>query len=398
MFVLERESFARALTALMPHAAADSGVVESAATITADDDGTITISTGSPTRGACIACPGRAVIAGELAIPVAPVTRVLQKSSGARVEIATHKSSVALVIDAESLAPRQYTFDQVSTPESPTPPAVASGTAVVRLAADEFRALVAQTAFAATRRPDTTHGWATNALELHLEDNRLSVAATDLFRLATAHRPVDANPKRASATGLVSAASAKAWAKASRKAEVVSLTFGDGAGDTGGAVMFRAGPLLAWDTYDADGQFPRWRGSADLALPHELTVPVGPLRSGLASALAINEWNTEAAVILTTKKGCLVVASAPSGGSGARSEATVPLPTFTGPYASIRIDARRLLHTLRAYRDSPTVTVSFSAEGGLVAVRDGDSSCYHVRQIERVALARPRGSTTHSSC
>jgi DNA polymerase III sliding clamp (beta) subunit (PCNA family) len=343
VFVVERLPLLTALTTVQ--ALAGPATV---ASVSADEEGGVVVAAGTAERGArASTMAARTLLPGALTVPLKPLIRLLGCSSGSKCEVAFNGKSVAIAVDADGPGPRRYTFASEGGAEITDRPPVDRDALTVELASSAFETLVARTGFLTARRSADSSGWATDAVELRAADGRLTARATDTFRLATASTAIEL-PARRTATFLVSEGVLKAWLRPVRETESVRLTFG-------AHLVLRAGTFAAWTSLHA-GTFPDATAVPD-ELPHALDVPTEPLRAAVGSALALVD-SADPQVTLTTRRGALVV-SASLGAS--RCESVVPTPGCDGPPLSITINGSRLLGTLRAYSDAPTVRLGYTS-------------------------------------
>ena len=364
MLVAERTALLAALAAVLPFARRGAS-----GAVSCDEDGAVLVTAAGAGGGARFATIGRAVLPGAVSLPLEPLARALRSSAGSRVEIAGSPTATAVVIDGESTAARKYTFAPADADDAPEWPDEAAGVGL-SLPAAAFRRLVDQSVYAADRRGRTSTGWATGGLELTLAAGRLTLAATDAYRLAVASAAVDVARGR-KARFLLPEAAGRAWATASRKVEVVKLLLSDT------SAAFEAGPLAVW-TGPLAGSFPAWAGAAPEPA-HRVALPAESFRAALRGALAVADPE-QPLIHITTRAGGVTVGAA---AGRSRFEGKVAVPRFAGPAANLPLDGRRLLEAAAAL-DAPGLTLAYDAPDRPVRLAAGpDSWCMLAPWIER---------------
>ena len=303
----------------------------------------------------------RTLLAGTVAVPLKPLIKLLNCSAGSKAEIAASTTHTAIVIDGDGIAPRRFTF---AVPEVhgdvPDRPPIDTDAVTVEIASGSLAVLCDRTGFVAARKSAGTR-WATDGVELRVGDGRVSASATDCFRLATATAPAVV-PAKQKAKFLIAEAVLRSWLRPIRDTESVRLSFGQK------VLVLRAGNFAAWAPA-LDGTFPE-PASVPSELPHALTVPGEPFRAAVESALALVDGSGEPQITLTTKRNALLVSSAIG---RARCESTVPAPGNSDPSLTVGVDGHRLLGALRAYRDGPTITLSYASPDTPIAVAIPDA-------------------------
>jgi DNA polymerase III sliding clamp (beta) subunit (PCNA family) len=234
-----------------------------------------------------------------------------------------------------------------------------------------FARLVERVGFATARRPVGSAGWAVEAIFLSVKSGELVAHATDAYRMAVSRVPVEFAAKK-SVTFLVHGDTLREWAKAV-EGDMVKLALGT-------RLHFECGSLAAWAAPHA-GEFPTADVVSD-SPPHSVTLPTETLRDAVASALAlVTSRDDESKITLAVKRNGVMV-SAVAG--RAKADCTVPgVGAANGPAVAIAIDGARLLSTLRAYADSPTVTIGYTDDTQPIAVSALDGQCVSVQVPHR---------------
>jgi|GEM_PF-6512607 len=329
MFVIERKNLLVALSTIEPHAPSRAARVA----ISAEEDGNVRVLVGNDETGASCSTMGRVLLPGIVGVPLKPFVSALQSSRGHKVEFAANAKQVVAAIDGESSSSRRYVFPVEET-EPPECPTVEPGAVAVTISAEGFRRCVDQVAFAASRRP-TEGEWATGCIEITAEDSRLTLAATDLYRLAVANTPAEL-PRSKSAQSLIHEGTLRTWARIAKKEDAVRFTFGT-------RVVFSVGGLTAWAS-PCEGLFPDWRNETRAEAKYTVGLAAGSFRDAVKGVLSMLNPDDPTITVATRRGGLVVSANAGEG----KAEIVVPIPGFMGPAAVLPLDGQRLLAILLA--------------------------------------------------
>jgi DNA polymerase III sliding clamp (beta) subunit (PCNA family) len=367
MFVVERQGLAIALSTV----SALAGTAADTAMLVAQDDGTLVVAAGDADRGArCSTLASRTLLAGSVAVPLKPLLRLLGHSHGSKVEVVHNGKQTAVAIDGDGVAPRRVTFPaQEDAGDIPDRPPADPDAVTVELSSAAFATACHRTAFCVTRKSSATR-WATDGVQFDVADGRLTASATDCFRLASAHAPASV-PGKATAKFLVAEGTLRAWLRILKTTESVRLSFGE-------RLTVRAGSFAAWAS-PHEGVFPE-ASAIPSEFPHAVAVPREPLEGAIESALALSDGPGDQPVTFSLRRGALVVSA---GVAGARVESTVAVPNWTGPALTIDLDGRRTLGVLRAYADSPTISLRYASADEPVAIEVADARAILVPHRER---------------
>jgi hypothetical protein len=325
--------------------------------ISTEEPDKLALSVGTRNGGVRSSALGRVVLAGRVLVPLRPLVRALSCGTGScRVEVAGGRDSVVVVVDPDGLTARRFTFEAGEAGDLPPTPELGADRTAAEMPAAAFQRLVARTAYTVAMRSATVEGWATAALQLGIGAGRVTAAATDGIRLATAAADAETTSRRAARAVLVPVSAARGWAKLAPHAETVKLTLGSA------FAAFAAGTVSAWSSV-LTGAFPAWRDGA-LELPHTMTVPVARLTAELDAALAV-AGRDDPRLLISAKRGALVIGAA-SGRS--RGSFTVPCPTGDSPPVEVFVDGVRLREILGAYRGEQVLTLSYSTSAEPIAL------------------------------
>ncbi|HSP37543.1 MAG TPA: DNA polymerase III subunit beta [Frankiaceae bacterium] len=290
---------------------------------------------------------GRTLVSGRL---LAEITRSLP---AAPVEIAVEGSRAVLTCGSA-----RFTLPTLPVEDYPALPALPPATGKVGSSA--FAAAVGQVAIAAGR--DDTLPVLTG-VRIELNGERLTLAATDRYRLAV--REVPWRPEEVDATGtaLVPARTLSDAAKSMSSAGA-EVTISLGSGPSGEALAGFACGTRETTTRLVDGQFPDYRRLLPPTSPLSAEVEVAPLVEAVRRVSLVAARTSP--VLLSFSSGELVLEA----GAGGEAQAREALPAgFDGPDLSIAFNPGYLLDGLGAL-ESDTVRVGFaSAEDAEEAAR-----------------------------
>jgi DNA polymerase-3 subunit beta len=281
---------------------------------------------------------GRTLVSGRL---LAEITRSLP---AAPVEIAVDGARVLLTCGSA-----RFTLPTLPVEDYPALPAVPPATG--RVGSTAFAAAVGQVAIAAGR--DDTLPVLTG-VRVEITGERLTLAATDRYRLAV--REVPWRPEQIDATGtaLVPARTLSDAAKSlgNAGAEVVIAL---GSGPSGEALAGFACGTRETTTRLVDGQFPDYRRLLPATSPLSAEVEVGLLVEAVKRVSLVAARTSP--VLLSFTAGELVLEA----GAGGEAQAREAVPAgFDGPDLSVAFNPGYLLDGLGAL-ESDTVRIGFAS-------------------------------------
>jgi DNA polymerase-3 subunit beta len=281
---------------------------------------------------------GRTLVSGRL---LAEITRSLP---AAPAEISVEGSRAVLTCGSA-----RFTLPTLPVEDYPALPAVPPATGKVGSSA--FAAAVGQVAIAAGR--DDTLPVLTG-VRIEINGERLTLAATDRYRLAV--REVPWRPEQSDATGtaLVPARTLSDAAKSMSSAGA-EVTISLGSGPSGEALAGFACGTRETTTRLVDGQFPDYRRLLPPTSPLSAEVEVSPLVEAVKRVSLVAARTSP--VLLSFSAGELVLEA----GAGGEAQAREALPAgFDGPDLSIAFNPAYLLDGLGAL-ESDTVRVGFAS-------------------------------------
>jgi len=290
---------------------------------------------------------GRTLVSGRL---LAEITRSLP---AAPVEIAVEGSRAVLTCGSA-----RFTLPTLPVEDYPALPALPPATGKVGSSA--FAAAVGQVAIAAGR--DDTLPVLTG-VRIEITGERLTLAATDRYRLAVREVPWRPEEVDASGTALVPARTLSDAAKSMSSAGA-EVTIALGSGPSGEALAGFACGTRETTTRLVDGQFPDYRRLLPPTSPLSAEVEVAPLVEAVKRVSLVAARTSP--VLLSFSAGELVLEA----GAGGEAQAREALPAgFDGPELSIAFNPGYLLDGLGAL-ESDTVRIGFaSAEDAEEAAR-----------------------------
>jgi DNA polymerase-3 subunit beta len=281
---------------------------------------------------------GRTLVSGRL---LAEITRSLP---AAPVEIAVEGSRAVLTCGSA-----RFTLPTLPVEDYPALPAVPPATGKVGSTA--FAAAVGQVAIAAGR--DDTLPVLTG-VRIEIVGERLTLAATDRYRLAVREVPWRPEQADASGTALVPARTLSDAAK-SLGAAGAEVTIALGSGPSGEALAGFACGTRETTTRLVDGQFPDYRRLLPPTSPLSAEVEVAPLVEAVKRVSLVAARTSP--VLCSFSAGELVLEA----GAGGEAQAREALPAgFDGPDLSIAFNPTYLLDGLGAL-ESDTVRVGFAS-------------------------------------
>jgi DNA polymerase III subunit beta len=281
---------------------------------------------------------GRTLVSGRL---LAEITRSLP---AAPVEIAVEGSRAVLTCGSA-----RFTLPTLPVEDYPALPAVPPATG--RVGSTAFAAAVGQVAIAAGR--DDTLPVLTG-VRIEIVEDRLTLAATDRYRLAVRQVPWRPEQADASGTALVPARTLSDAAKSMGSAGA-EVTIALGSGPSGEALAGFACGTRETTTRLVDGQFPDYRRLLPPTSPLSAEVEVSPLVEAVKRVSLVAARTSP--VLLSFSTGELVLEA----GAGGEAQAREALPAgFDGPDLSIAFNPGYLLDGLGAL-ESDTVLVGFAS-------------------------------------
>lgn len=286
---------------------------------------------------AVVAEGGRALVSGRL---LAEITRSLPS---APVELASEGSRVVMTCGSA-----RFTLPTLPVEDYPALPAMPPVTG--RIGGAALAGAVAQVAVAAGR--DDTLPVLTG-VRVEIDGERLTLAATDRYRLAVRELRWRPEAPDASGTALIPARTLSETAKALSSAEVaVSL----GSGASGEALAGFTGGARQSTTRLVEGQFPDYRRLLPQTSPLEAEVDVAALTEAVKRVSLVAPRTSP--VQLTFLPSGELVLEAGAGGDAQAREALAA--GYTGPELSVAFNPGYLLDGLGAL-ESDTVRLGFSS-------------------------------------
>jgi DNA polymerase-3 subunit beta len=281
---------------------------------------------------------GRTLVSGRL---LAEITRSLP---AAPVEIAVEGSRAVLTCGSA-----RFTLPTLPVEDYPALPAVPPATG--RVESSAFAAAVGQVAIAAGR--DDTLPVLTG-VRLEIVGDRLTLAATDRYRLAVREIPWRPEQPDATGTALVPARTLSDAARSMSSAGA-EVTVALGSGPSGEALAGFSCGTRETTTRLVDGQFPDYRRLLPASSPLSAEVEVAPLVEAVKRVSLVAARTSP--VLLSFGAGELVLEA----GSGGEAQAREAVPaSFDGPDLSIAFNPGYLLDGLGAL-ESDTVRVGFAS-------------------------------------
>ncbi|MDQ1632998.1 MAG: polymerase subunit beta [Frankiaceae bacterium] len=287
---------------------------------------------------ATVAEEGRTLVSGRL---LAEITRSLP---AAAVELAVEGSRAVLTCGSA-----RFTLPTLPVEDYPALPGLPPATGKVGSSA--FAAAVGQVAIAAGR--DDTLPVLTG-VRIEITGERLTLAATDRYRLAVREVPWRPELTDASGTALVPARTLSDAARSMTSAGA-EVTLSLGSGPSGEALAGFACGTRETTTRLVDGQFPDYRRLLPPTSPLYAEVEVASLVEAVKRVSLVAARTSP--VLLSFAAGELVLEA----GAGGEAQAREALPAgFDGPDLSIAFNPGYLLDGLGAL-ESDTVRVGFAS-------------------------------------
>ncbi|PPK93853.1 DNA polymerase-3 subunit beta [Kineococcus xinjiangensis] len=295
----------------------------------ADAQGTVTLSSFDYEVSARVEVParvdepGRALVSGRL---LADISRSLPARP---VELVTEGTKVTLSCGAS-----RFNLLTMPVEEYPSLPAMPSGSGT--LPGDTFTEAVAQVTIAASR--DETLPILTG-VRMEIEGNRLTLMATDRYRLAMRELEWQPDAPETSAIALVRARTLSEVARSMGATGSITMALGQGGADL---IGFEAGGRHATSLL-VDGEYPKVRALFPAESPIHAVVERAPLMEAVKRVALVAERNTP--VRLRFEDGVLALEA----GQGEDAQASESLDaTLTGESISIAFNPQFLLDGLGA--------------------------------------------------
>jgi DNA polymerase III subunit beta len=288
------------------------------------------------------AAAGRVLVPGRL---LADITRSLPAQP---VEVESEGSRVVVSCGAS-----RFTLPTMPVEDYPTLPDMPE--AAGSLGSDAFAAAVTSVAIAAGRDDSLP---VLTGVRIEIEDDRLTLAATDRYRLAI--RELSWQPGRSgiSTVALVPARTLAETARALTTGAEVTIALAAGAASGGdGMIGFSGGGQVGdrrTTTRLLDGEFPKYRSLLPTEFSGSATVDTAPLVEAVKRVALVAERATPVRVSFAGGEAIL------EAGSGEAAAAREALPVdFDGDELTIAFNPQFLLDGLGAL-DSDTATLSFT--------------------------------------
>jgi DNA polymerase III subunit beta len=295
----------------------------------ADDDGTLTLSafdyevSAKITVAAEVAEPGTVLVLGRL---LADISRNLPARP---IDVATDGNKVQVTCGSSRFSLLMMPSDDYPTlPSSPAP----SGT----IAGDVFTQAVAQVSIAADRG-DTLP--ILTGVRVEIEGDKVTLLATDRYRLAMRELTWNPGATDASHIALVPARTLSETAKALGASGSVEIALGSSAGGDG-LVGFEAGQRRT-TTRLLDGEYPKVTSIFPTSVDSEAVVKTSDLVEAVRRVALVAERNTPVRLRFTDGQ---VTIEAGTGDDAQASEAVES--TLTGPELEIAFNPSFLLDGL----------------------------------------------------
>ncbi len=299
--------------------------------VEADPEGSLTLSAFDYETSARITVPADVAEGGTVLVLGKLLADICRNLPARPIEVATDGNKVQLTCGSSRFSLLQMPSEEYpSLPVSPEP----SGT----IPGDVFTQAVAQVSIAADRS-DTLP--ILTGVRVEIEGSRMTLLATDRYRLAM--RELDWNPAdtAASAVLLVPARTLSETAKALGAAASVDLALGDAAGGDG-LVGFEAGRRRTTSRL-LDGEYPKVASIFPSSVDTEAVIETAALVEAVKRVALVAERNTPVRLRFTDGQ---VSIDAGAGEDAQASEAVECL--LTGPDIEIAFNPHYLLDGLHA--------------------------------------------------
>ncbi|MDR6863228.1 DNA polymerase-3 subunit beta [Phycicoccus sp. 3266] len=342
-FRVEREVLADAVTWVARGLPARPPVpVLAGVLIEANDEGSLTLSAFDYEVSAKVTVPADVSEAGTVLVLGRLLADISRNLPAKPVDVTTDGSKVSVTCGSSRFSLMQMPADDY--PTLPTAPE-ASGT----IAGDVFTKAVAQVSVAADRG-DTLP--ILTGVRVEIEGSKVTLLATDRYRLAM--RELTWNPNSTDAThlALVPARTLSETAKALGASGSIEIALGSSAGGDG-LVGFEAGQRRT-TTRLLDGEYPKVTSIFPTSVESEAVVSTGELVEAVKRVALVAERNTPVRLRFTDGQ---VAIEAGTGDDAQASEAVES--TLTGPELEIAFNPQFLLDGLGAV-GTPFTRLSFT--------------------------------------
>jgi DNA polymerase-3 subunit beta len=331
-FRVEREVLADAVTWVARGLPARPPVpVLAGVLIEASDEGTLTLSAFDYEVSAKVTVPADVSEGGTVLVLGRLLADISRNLPGKPVDVATDGNKVSVTCGSSRFSLMQMPADDYPTlPTAPAP----SGT----IAGDVFTQAVAQVSVAADRG-DTLP--ILTGVRVEIEGDKITLLATDRYRLAM--REITWNPEATDAShlALVPARTLSETAKALGAAGSVELALGSAAGGDG-LMGFEAGQRRT-TTRLLDGEYPKVTSIFPTSVDTEAVIRTADLVEAVKRVALVAERNTPVRLRFTDGQ---VTIEAGTGDDAQASEAVES--TLTGPEIEIAFNPQFLLDGLGA--------------------------------------------------
>ena len=342
-FRVEREVLADAVTWVARGLPARPPVpVLAGVLVQADEEGSLTLSAFDYEVSAKVTVPAEVAEGGTVLVLGRLLADISRNLPSKPVDVATDGSKVAVTCGSSRFSLMQMPADEYPTlPTAPEP----SGT----IAGDVFTQAVAQVAVAADRGdtlPILTGG------RVEVDGEKMTLLATDRYRLAMRELTWNPNSTDASHLALVPARTLSETAKALGAAGSIDLSLGSSAGGEG-LVGFEAGQRRT-TTRLLDGEYPKVTSIFPTSVDTEAVVSTPELVEAVRRVALVAERNTPVRLRFTDGQ---VAIEAGTGDDAQASEAVES--TLSGPEIEIAFNPQFLLDGLGAV-GTPYSRLSFT--------------------------------------
>ena len=342
-FRVEREVLADAVTWVARGLPARPPVpVLAGVLVQADEEGSLTLSAFDYEVSAKVTVPAEVAEGGTVLVLGRLLADISRNLPSKPVDVATDGSKVAVTCGSSRFSLMQMPADEYPTlPTAPEP----SGT----IAGDVFTQAVAQVAVAADRG-DTLP--ILTGVRVEVDGEKMTLLATDRYRLAMRELTWNPNSTDASHLALVPARTLSETAKALGAAGSIDLSLGSSAGGEG-LVGFEAGQRRT-TTRLLDGEYPKVTSIFPTSVDTEAVVSTPELVEAVRRVALVAERNTPVRLRFTDGQ---VAIEAGTGDDAQASEAVES--TLSGPEIEIAFNPQFLLDGLGAV-GTPYSRLSFT--------------------------------------
>ena len=342
-FRVEREVLADAVTWVARGLPARPPVpVLAGVLIQADEEGSLTLSAFDYEVSAKVTVPAEVAEGGTVLVLGRLLADISRNLPAKPVDVTTDGSKVSVTCGSSRFSLMQMPADDY--PTLPTAPE-ASGT----IAGDVFTKAVAQVSVAADRG-DTLP--ILTGVRVEIDGSKVTLLATDRYRLAMRELTWNPNSTDASHLALVPARTLSETARALGASGSIEIALGSSAGGDG-LVGFEAGQRRT-TTRLLDGEYPKVTSIFPTSVDSEAVVSTGELVEAVKRVALVAERNTPVRLRFTDGQ---VTIEAGTGDDAQASEAVEA--TLTGPELEIAFNPQFLLDGLGAV-GTPFTRLSFT--------------------------------------